>query len=116
MSKRTYTYNHSLILFLKILCTFNYSDGILRLWDKHKTRATVNKIMKTLKFNYDEYNSLMKTLEPFNAIYEVIIGGKRFIQIDERIINYRNWICDRQQRCTQPVPGNLSIPWSIQKG
>lgn len=87
MSKRTYTYNHSLILFLKILCTFNYSDGILRLWDKHKTRATVNKIMKTLKFNYDEYNSLMKTLEPFNAMYEVTIGGKRFIQIDERIIN-----------------------------
>ena len=87
MSKRTYTYNHSLILFLKILCAFNYSDGILRLWDKHKTRATVNKIMKTLKFNYDEYNSLMKTLEPFNAMYEVTIGGKRFIQIDERIIN-----------------------------
>lgn len=87
MSKRTYTYNHSLILFLKILCTFNYSDGILRLWDKHKTRATVNKIMQILKFNYDEYNSLMKTLEPFNAIYEVTIGGKRFIQIDERIIN-----------------------------
>ena len=87
MSKRTYTYNHSLILFLKILCTFNYSDGILRLWDKHKTRATVNKIMQILKFNYDEYNSLMKSLEPFNAIYEVTIGGKRFIQIDERIIN-----------------------------
>ena len=63
MSKRAYTYNHSLILFLKILCTFNYSDGILRLWDKHKTRATVNKIMQILKFNYDEYNSLMKTLE-----------------------------------------------------
>lgn len=87
MSRKSYTDNHSLILFLKILCTFDYNDGILRLWDNHKTRATINKIMKILHFNYDEYNSLMKTLEPFNAIYEVTIGGKRFIQIDERIIN-----------------------------
>lgn len=87
MSKRTYTYNHSLILFLKILCTFDYNDGILHLWDKHRTRVTISKIMKTLNFNYDEYNSLMKSLEPFNAIYEVTIGGKRFIQVDERVIN-----------------------------
>ena len=57
------------------------------LWDKHRTRVTISKIMKTLNFNYDEYNSLMKSLEPFNAIYEVTIGGKRFIQVDERVIN-----------------------------
>lgn len=86
MNKSQYTFNHLLLLFLKIICTFDYQDGILRLWDNHRTRVTVNKITKILHFNYDEYNFLMEVLKPFNVIYEVTIGDKRFIQIDERVI------------------------------
>lgn len=87
MNKQIYSLNHSLILFLKMLSVFDYEDGILRLKDKHKTRVTVNKIIKILHMNYSEYNFLIEALEPFNVIYEMSIGGKRFIQIDERVIN-----------------------------
>lgn len=32
---------------------------------------------------------------------------------DERIIIDRSWFSACKQRCTEPVPWNLSIPWSI---
>ena len=32
---------------------------------------------------------------------------------DERIIIDRSWLSACKQRCTEPVPWNLSIPWSI---
>mgnify|MGYP002226116914 CR=1 FL=1 len=34
---------------------------------------------------------------------------------DERIIIDRSWFSACKQRCTEPVPWNLSIPWSIKK-
>ena len=34
---------------------------------------------------------------------------------DERIIIDRSWLSACKQRCTEPVPWNLSIPWSIKK-
>lgn len=79
---------YAILVFLRILNTFNYESGFISNFDKNKTFVTINKICKTIGVSTGQIDSIMKIWESLGIAKEFRYSkSKRYLTISEKVIS-----------------------------
>ncbi len=78
---------YPIITLIKILAIFNYKSGFIRSWDNKNEKLTIHQIGHTIGLNGREMNQVIKVLEPMGLISEQKSKKKRYLVIEDIVIN-----------------------------
>jgi len=79
---------YAILVFMRMLSTFNYESGFISDFDENKTFVSINKICKTIGVSTGQIDSIIKVWESLGIAKEFRYSkSKRYLTISEKVIS-----------------------------